>query len=107
MLAKNYFFKENQNPPDWVRHAFLFHVRLSNPRTPFIVKRLNTKCDCDLACFPFVGGVKQWDFTKQQQNGKSKSVDDSIDPELDAMLAELETDEVNIVTFVTANTLKT
>jgi len=39
------------------------------------------------------GGVKQWDFTKQQQNGKSKSVDDSIDPELDAMLAELETDE--------------
>ena len=107
MLAKNYVFKENQNPPDWVRHAFLFHVRLSNPRTPFIVGKLNTKCDCDLSCFPFVGGVKQWDFTKQQQNGKSKSVDDSIDPELDAMLAELETDEVTLVTFVTPNTLKT
>ena len=103
MLAKNDLFKENQNPPD----AFLIHVRLSNPRTPFIVEKLDTKCDYDLSCFPFVGGVKQWDFTKQQQSGKSKSVDDSIDPELDAMLAELETDEVNIVTFVTPNTLKT
>ena len=50
------------------------------------------------------GGVQQWDFTKQSKEGglgkctKSKSMDESIDPELDAMLAELETDEVTTST---------
>ena len=39
------------------------------------------------------GGVKKWDFNQNKPKSRGSGLDDSIDPELDSMLAELEMDE--------------